>query len=83
MVFGLIRHRIHIPFKNQWSKIDMKLKDKFIIILSLAGLTLTGCLEMELKVQSNHAAVGSSFSATNEVVQTGNVAERAMLFCCK
>ena len=34
----------------------MKLKDKFILIVSLAGLTLTGCLEMELKVQPNHAA---------------------------
>ena len=58
----------------------MKLKDKFILIITLAGLTLTGCLEMELKVQPNHAAVGSSFSATTEVVQTGNDGERAMLF---
>ena len=58
----------------------MKLRDKFILIITLAGLTLTGCLEMELKVQPNHAAVGSSFSATTEVVQTGNDGERAMLF---
>ena len=27
MVFGLTWHRIHIPFNNQWSKIDMKLKE--------------------------------------------------------
>ena len=80
MVFGLTWHRIHIPFNNQWSKIDMKLKDKFIIIVSLAGLTLTGCLEMELKVQSNHAAVGSTFSATNEVIQTNNSGSRTMLY---
>ena len=60
--------------------IDMKLKDKFIIIVSLAGLTLTGCLEMELKVQSNHAAVGSTFSATNEVIQTNNSGSRTMLY---
>ena len=58
----------------------MKLKDKFIIIVSLAGLTLTGCLEMELKVQSNHAAVGSTFSATNEVIQTNNSGSRTMLY---
>ncbi|MFL3014685.1 MAG: choice-of-anchor X domain-containing protein [Candidatus Neomarinimicrobiota bacterium] len=58
----------------------MRLRDNFILILSLAGLTLTGCLEMELKVQPNHAAVGSTFSATTEVVQTGNDGERAMLF---
>ena len=58
----------------------MKLRDNFILILSVAGLTLTGCLEMELKVQPNHAAVGSTFSATTEVVQTGNDGERAMLF---
>ena len=58
----------------------MKLRDNFILILSLAGLTLTGCLEMELKVQPNHAAVGSTFSATTEVIQTNNDGERAMLF---
>ena len=58
----------------------MRLRDNFILVLSLAGLTLTGCLEMELKVQPNHAAVGSTFSATTEVVQTGNDGERAMLF---
>ena len=80
MVFGLTWHRIHISFNNQWSKIDMKLKDKFIIIVSLAGLTLTGCLEMELKVQSNHAAVGSTFSATKEVIQTNNSGSRTMLY---
>ena len=80
MVFGLTWHSIHIPFNNQWRKIDMKLKDKFIIIFSLAGLTLTGCLEMELKVQSNHAAVGSTFSATNEVIQTNNSGSRTMLY---
>ena len=58
----------------------MKLKDKFILVLSLAGLTLTGCLEMELKVQPNHAALGSNFSATNEVVQTNNSGSRTMLY---
>ena len=58
----------------------MKLRDNFILILSLAGLTLTGCLEMELKVQPNHVAVGSTFSAATEVIQTNNDGERAMLF---
>ena len=58
----------------------MKLKDKFILIITLAGLTLTGCLEMELKVQPNHAAVGSTFSATNEVIQTNNSGSRTMLY---
>ena len=58
----------------------MKLRDNFILILSLVGLTLTGCLEMELKVQPNHVAVGSTFSAATEVIQTNNDGERAMLF---
>ena len=80
MVFGLTWHRIHIFYNNQWSKIDMKLKDKLFLCMSFAGLTLTGCLEMELKVQPHHAEVGSTFSATNEVIQTGNDGERAMLY---
>ena len=35
---------------------------------------------MELKVQSNHAAVDSTFSATNEVIQTNNGGSRTMLY---
>ena len=58
----------------------MRLKDNFIILVTGLCLTLTGCLEMELKVQPHYTEVGSTFSAVTEVVQTGNDGDRAMLF---
>ena len=48
----------------------MNLKDIIFPVLITISLTVSGCLEMELKVQPGHVQTGSSFTAVTEVVQT-------------
>ncbi len=47
----------------------MNLKDIIFPLLIAMSLTVSGCLEMELKIQPVHAEIGSTFSATTEIVQ--------------
>ena len=57
-----------------------KLLTNFLLIFSV--LFVSGCLEMEVKHQPTGAEVGSTFSATTEVLLTGNDGEnlRTMLY---
>ena len=60
----------------------MNLKDIIFPVLITISLTVSGCLEMELKVQPGHVQTGSSFTAVTEVVQTDSDDDnaRAMLY---
>ncbi|OUX31968.1 MAG: hypothetical protein CBE24_04255, partial [bacterium TMED264] len=57
-----------------------KLLTNFLLIFSV--LSVSGCLEMEVKHQPTGAEVGGTFSATTEVLLTGNDGEnlRTMLY---
>ena len=63
----------------------MRINDIKILCFSMVFLTVSGCLEMEVKEQPGHGVIGSTFSATTEVVFRENNAisdedHRAMLF---